>query len=130
MKRKFIVKKMAIVFVRFGFDQKLLVNSDCSPYIFMSWIRNVCDVTDPNIVLDLTDEDGNLQNISSISSSKLTSSKLVERTEYILVKVDKEKHSVTVIPLLQNWKPLIKHTDDVARSKFSRGSGRKQSLQR
>lgn len=123
---------MAIVFVRFGFDQKLLVNSDCSPYIFMSWVRNVCDVTDPRIVLDLTDEDGNLQNISSIASTKLTSSKLLERTEYILVRVQKEKHSVTVTPLLQNWKPLIKDADDVstAKRKFSRGSGRKQSVQR
>lgn len=120
---------MAIVFVRFGLDQKILVNSDCSPFIFMSWLRNTCCVTDPKIVLDLTDEDGNLQNISSIPSTKLTSSKLQERTDYILVGVHVKKHSIIVTPLLQNWKPLI---DDVntTRIKISRGSGRKQSLQR
>ena len=121
---------MTIVFVSFGLDRKVLANANCSPFIFMAWLRSICDVTDPCIILDLTDENGNLQNVASICSTELASSKLLERKEYILVKVERNKHSVTVTPLLQNWKPIIKEqiADISTKQTFSRGSGKRQSL--
>ena len=120
-----------VVFVRYGADQKVLVNTDCSPYVLMSWLHSVCNLSlKSNIHLDLTDDQGDLQHILSIKEH--ASSKLVDRAEYILVKVQKNKNMLTVTPLLDNWKPTMvneQSADTITKRKFSRGSARKVSMQ-
>lgn len=98
---------MTLVFVRYGANKKTMLNADCSPSILMSWLRCKCKMEDLSKTVDLSDEDGNLQCISSMVESKHASRQLVDRAVYVLVEVQKEGKRVVIKPLLENWKPNI-----------------------
>jgi len=126
---------MTLIFVRHGPNKKTMLNADCSPSILLSWLRDKCKIKDQSITLDLSDEDGNLQCISSMVENKHASRQLVDRTVYVLVEVQKEGKQVMIKPLLENWKPrfpkenvILSNNNSSKQRKCSRGSAKKWNV--
>ncbi|XP_066914580.1 uncharacterized protein CXorf65 homolog [Clytia hemisphaerica] len=112
---------MSLIKVRYGANKNLLVNTDCSSTILLAWLRKKCKQNNVNR-LDLSDEDGNLQNIHSVKSHDSVSTKLADRKEYILVSVQTVDKKVIITSLLDGWAPVVPEERPGTNSRIRRRS--------
>lgn len=97
---------MTLVTITYGNQKKTLLNADCRVSVFLSYIRQKCKIHDETIDVDLADEYGNLQCLSSMAPNAFASRQLKGKCEYILVQIRQEGEKMIVEPLLNNWQPL------------------------
>lgn len=102
---------MTLVAINYGNHEKVFLNADCQAAVFLSHLRKKCNIDKSTLDIDLTDENGNPQSLSTMLPNKFASNKLGARTEYILVHVYQEGKKTIVQPLLQNWKPIIRRQE-------------------
>ncbi|XP_043571261.1 uncharacterized protein C22orf15 [Chiloscyllium plagiosum] len=85
------------VTVKYGAGQTLILNHFCRTVNFTEHVKQMCECV-PEACIDLTDESGNLMNLSlQQNSQKFVNDILKERERYILIKVIKQVDSETII---------------------------------
>lgn len=93
--------------VKYGDNQEAIFNPWCTTHTLLEWIRRKCHC-DEDIVLDLVDLEGQVKNLSSISTEEYASAFVNGRETYVLIKVDKQGENepnryVSLLNNLDEW---------------------------
>ncbi|TNN14833.1 hypothetical protein EWB00_001977 [Schistosoma japonicum] len=100
------------IWIRFGENNKVLVNMWCSSEILLNHIISVCDI-DPEITFDLCDTSGRLLGLSEAQTFQQTIQSLEGGAVYILVIIeDKSDQQVNVRPMLTNFEQYYPNLTD------------------
>lgn len=108
------------IYICYGDNASILMNIDCGIKVFTECLRRRCNI-DQSQCIDVSDEYGNIKNLSSsrYEKGKRVYELLKERNIYVLVELktvysDKEKE-VIVKPLLKDWVPKTTDSPKLAR---------------
>ena len=118
------------VCVRYGNDNTIILNIDCGLQVFKDCLRRKCNLIETNMAIDLADEFGNVQFLSSKDPRQRVCTILEERLSYVLVELKMEESETIVQPLLNNWIPKSETSDEIIRersttSRMHRGKSKK-----
>ncbi|XP_065890639.1 uncharacterized protein CXorf65 homolog isoform X1 [Dysidea avara] len=109
--------------IKFGDDEKLLFNPDCSPKILLDNIKRRCRVP-LQADIELLDEDGELKNFSQCMHERDACGVFTNRGVYYLLKIERKDGKATTYKcLLNNFAELHPHLvaklEDLSSSKQS-----------
>lgn len=94
------MSEQMFVTVRYGDNQKIILNPCCPTATFIEWIKKKCNF-EQNAVLDLVDSAGQLSNLSASPRSYVNDIINMGET-YILILVERENGGVRYVSLLDN----------------------------
>jgi len=93
------------VSVRYGDDDSVILNADCGVQAFKNCLRQKCNITESKCIIDLADEYGTVQYLSSKNPRTRVSNILETRLKYVLIELKREANGTVVESLLKNWVP-------------------------
>uniref|UniRef100_A0A7M5V4R1 Uncharacterized protein n=1 Tax=Clytia hemisphaerica TaxID=252671 RepID=A0A7M5V4R1_9CNID len=92
---------MAFINVHYGENERLLINLNCCIGNLVHWIKARSNYR--NVDIDLVDDIGTLQNLTTLDSDLYAVDRLKNRNDYILVQIEKDdKNKLTITPLMEN----------------------------
>ncbi|KAK3785381.1 hypothetical protein RRG08_045604 [Elysia crispata] len=76
------------VVIKYGDDQEAILNPLCSSYIFLDWIKRICNC-DNDSTLDLVDLEGHIRNLP-VTNDDYASDYVTGRETYIVIRVERQ----------------------------------------
>ncbi|XP_012935481.1 uncharacterized protein CXorf65 homolog [Aplysia californica] len=78
----------SFVVIKYGDDQEALINPFCSTYIFLDWIRRICNCGN-DISIDLVDLEGQLRHLP-VSTDEYATEYVTSRETYVVIRVERQ----------------------------------------